>query len=80
MLRWLSYKVDVTQSDEIGRCCLAEKTRNGTKVLELGSNQKRTWIEDGDEISFQGWVHDAESGKPLFGFGECKGVVQPLKS
>ena len=72
--------VNILQSDELGRCCLAEKTRNGTKIVELGLGQTRTWIEDGDEITFHGWVHDADSGKPLFGFGDCKGLVLPMKS
>lgn len=70
--------IDVLQSDDFGRCCLSERSYNGTKEIDIGAGQTRTWLEDGDEITFNGWVHDADSGKPLFGFGECKGIVQPF--
>ncbi|KAH7061320.1 hypothetical protein B0J12DRAFT_647466 [Macrophomina phaseolina] len=66
------------ESDDFGRCCLAERSYNGAKAFEVGSGHKRTWLEDGDEVNIQGWVHDAKSGERLFGFGDCRGVVVPL--
>ncbi|KAL1626093.1 hypothetical protein SLS54_002927 [Diplodia seriata] len=66
------------ESDDFGRCCLAERSYNGTKPFDIGNGQTRTWLEDGDEVNVQGWVHDARTGERLFGFGDCRGVVVPL--
>ncbi|KAF4313875.1 putative fumarylacetoacetate hydrolase protein [Botryosphaeria dothidea] len=66
------------ESDDFGRCCLAERSYNGTKPFDVGNSHTRTWLEDGDEVNIQGWVHDAKTGKKLFGFGNCRGVVVPL--
>ncbi|KAL1900675.1 hypothetical protein Sste5346_002400 [Sporothrix stenoceras] len=65
------------ESDDMGRCCISERTYNGTKPLDIGDGQTRSWIEDGDEIMFRGWVLDGKTGERLFGFGECKGQVLP---
>ncbi|KAB2571906.1 Fumarylacetoacetase [Lasiodiplodia theobromae] len=66
------------ESDDSGRCCLAERSYNGTKPFDVGNGQTRAWLEDGDEVNIQGWVHDAQTGERLFGFGDCRGVVVPL--
>jgi len=66
------------ESGEVGRCCLFERSHNGSGDIDLGSGEKRTWLLDGDEITFKGWAYDAVSGKRLFGFGDCNGVVVPL--
>lgn len=68
----------ISQSDDSGRCCLAERSYNGTKPFDVGNGQTRAWLEDGDEVNIQGWVHDAQTGERLFGFGDCRGVVVPL--
>ncbi|KAK8167921.1 hypothetical protein BKA80DRAFT_265471 [Phyllosticta citrichinensis] len=68
------------EGDDSGRCCLAERSYMGTRPVELGGGRRPlAWLEDGDEVGLTGWVHDAETGKKLFGFGECKGVVVPLE-
>ncbi|EOD44547.1 putative fumarylacetoacetate hydrolase protein [Neofusicoccum parvum UCRNP2] len=66
------------ESDDFGRCCLAERTYNGTKAMDVGNGLTRAWLEDGDEVNLQGWVHDAKTGERLFGFGDCRGVVVPF--
>ncbi|CAK7215946.1 hypothetical protein SBRCBS47491_002664 [Sporothrix bragantina] len=67
------------QSDDMGRCCVSERTYNGSKPVDIGNGQTRAWIEDGDEITFEGWVYDGQTGEQLFGFGECRGVVHPAQ-
>jgi fumarylacetoacetase len=58
---------------------LIERSYNGTKDIELGSGEKRRWIQDGDEIKFEGWIHEGKTGERLFGFGDCTGIVVPLQ-
>ncbi|KAK7562635.1 hypothetical protein IWX49DRAFT_364745 [Phyllosticta citricarpa] len=68
------------EGDDSGRCCLAERSYMGTRPVELGGGRRPlAWLEDGDEVALTGWVHNAETGERLFGFGECKGVVVPLE-
>ncbi len=54
---------------------LLEFTVGGSKPLSLPSGEQRTFIEDGDEISFRGFCEKA--GHARIGFGECRAVVQP---
>jgi fumarylacetoacetase len=54
---------------------LLELTAGGSKPLVLPNGEKRTFIEDGDEISFRGFC--AKPGQALIGFGECRAVVLP---
>ncbi|KAK7542179.1 uncharacterized protein J3D65DRAFT_612888 [Phyllosticta citribraziliensis] len=68
------------EGDDSGRCCLAERSYMGTRPVELGGGRRPlAWLEDGDEVGLTGWVHDAETGEKLLGFGECTGVVVPLE-
>ncbi len=53
---------------------LLELTWNGTAPLELGGGVTRTYIEDGDSITFNGW---AEGEGYRIGFGECRGAILP---
>lgn len=46
--------------------------------MDVGNGLTRAWLEDGDEVNLQGWVHDAKTGERLFGFGDCRGVVVPF--
>ncbi len=54
---------------------LLELTAGGSKPLSLPSGEQRTFIEDGDEISFHGFC--AKPGYARIGFGECRAVVLP---
>ncbi|HEV2625229.1 MAG TPA: fumarylacetoacetase [Xanthobacteraceae bacterium] len=54
---------------------LLELTTGGSKPLVLPSGEKRTFIEDGDEISFRGFC--AKPDQARIGFGECRAVVLP---
>jgi len=54
---------------------LLELTAGGSKPLVLPNGEKRTFIEDGDEISFRGFC--AKPGQARIGFGECRAVVLP---
>jgi fumarylacetoacetase len=46
----------------------------GKNTFELPTGEKRTFLEDGDEVIFRGWC-EAPS-KARIGFGECRGRVQ----
>lgn len=67
------------------RGCLLELTWNGSAdnpvpgtdrtPIELPTGEKRTFLEDGDEIIMKGYC-EAE-GRARIGFGECRGIVAP---
>jgi fumarylacetoacetase len=59
-------------SDE-SRGCLLERTWRGTKPLRLPTGETRTFLENGDEVSFRGYCQ--RDGFARIGFGECRGVV-----
>ncbi len=52
---------------------LLELTIGGSKPLSLPSGEQRTFIENGDEISFRGFC--AKPGQARIGFGECRARV-----
>jgi len=54
---------------------LLELTAGGSKPLVLPNGEKRTFVEDGDEISFRGFC--AKPGQVRIGFGECRAVALP---
>ena len=54
---------------------LLELTSGGSKPLSLPNGEQRTFIEDGDEISFRGFC--GKPGYPRIGFGECRATVLP---
>jgi fumarylacetoacetase len=56
-----------------GRACLAEINRRGSTPLELPGGEKRTWLEDGDELTIRGRA--VREGHVAIGFGECAGRV-----
>jgi hypothetical protein len=58
---------------------LNERSYNGTKDIELGSGEKRRWIQDGYEIKFEGWIHNGKTGERIFEFGDCIGMIVPLQ-
>ncbi len=65
------------------RGCLLEATWQGRgpdgkplprKPIELPSGEKRTFLEDGDEVIFKGYCE--RDGFRRIGFGECRGKVK----
>jgi fumarylacetoacetase len=52
---------------------LLELTRNGQEPLSLGDADRRTFLEDGDEVVLRGRCERA--GFIPIGFGECRAVV-----
>ncbi|KIW06753.1 fumarylacetoacetase [Verruconis gallopava] len=54
---------------------LLEQTENGKVSLKLNNGEERTFLLDGDTVTFRG-VCDNGSGN-LVGFGECSGTIQP---
>ena len=53
--------------------CLLEMTRGGRNPFTLPNGETRTYLEDGDEVSFLGNAHRA--GYASIGFGACRGTV-----
>jgi fumarylacetoacetase len=61
---------------EVGsRGCLLEMTRRGAEPLSLPSGESRTFLEDGDDVTFRGWCE--RDGAARIGFGECRGEIRP---
>ncbi len=67
----------VSGAAEGSRACLAEITGKGTRTVAIGG-ETRTWLEDGDEISFRARAERA--GDAAIGFGVCRGIVVPCAS
>ncbi len=61
-----------TDTDE-GLGSLLEISRGGKQPIELPSGERRSFLEDGDEIVLRAWC-EAE-GAVRIGFGECVGRV-----
>ncbi len=63
------------------RGCLLELTWGGSsqprKPVDLPTGEKRTFLEDGDEVIFKGWCE--REGFRRIGFGECRGMVLPAR-
>ncbi|HEY4322079.1 MAG TPA: fumarylacetoacetase [Gemmatimonadales bacterium] len=57
------------------RGCLLERTWRGTEPLALPGDERRKFLEDGDEVIMRAHCHadDAVS----IGFGECRGMIIP---
>ena len=56
---------------------LLEMTFNGREPVTLKGGEKRSFIEDGDELTLRGWCQG--SGYRV-GFGPCAGVVLPARA
>jgi fumarylacetoacetase len=59
--------------DEAGS--LLELTVGGKQPLTLGSGETRTFLADGDRVTFKGWCE--REGYSRIGFGEVSGTVLP---
>ncbi len=55
---------------------LLELTWNGKTPLKLEGGETRTFLEDGDTVTFSGW---AQGRSHRVGFGECSGAILPAK-
>ena len=55
--------------------CLLEITKRGTEPLRLPTGEERSFLEDGDEVTFVGYCE--ADGKPKIALGECKGRIVP---
>ena len=54
---------------------LIEQTENGQRPLSLANGEERTFLLDGDTITFRGACDNVNGN--LVGFGECSGTIQP---
>jgi fumarylacetoacetase len=63
----------ISGPDEGSEGCLLEKKLNGE--IRLPSGEVRSFLDDGDQISFRAHAH--RPGLPRIGFGECTGTILP---
>ncbi|WP_313623263.1 fumarylacetoacetase [Achromobacter sp.] len=56
---------------------LLELSNGGKSPIELPWGEKRTFLQDGDQIIIR--AECVKSGYPRIGFGECSGVVLPAR-
>jgi fumarylacetoacetase len=64
----------VSGREKESRGCLLEMTWGGKEPIELHNGEKRTFLEDGDEIILRGYCE--RQGAARIGFGQCRGVIQ----
>jgi fumarylacetoacetase len=55
------------------RGCLLERAWRGTEPLELPTGERRSFLEDGDEVILRGYAE--RQGFRRIGLGECAGVI-----
>jgi fumarylacetoacetase len=55
--------------------CLLEITQRGASPLTLPNGERRTFLEDGDEIILRGFCE--RDGLPRMALGECRGTILP---
>ncbi len=55
--------------------CLLELSRRGQVGIELAHGERRTFLEDGDEVILRGFCE--RDGLPRISLGECRGMVVP---
>jgi fumarylacetoacetase len=63
----------VSGPEDEARGCLLEITRNGREPISLGADERRGFLEDGDEVVFRGYCE--RDGFVGIGLGECRGTV-----
>ncbi len=57
------------------RGCLLELAWRGTQPISLPSGESRSFLEDGDEVTFRGWCE--REGWTRIGTGDCRGTIMP---
>jgi len=65
----------VSGSTREARGCLLELTWRGTEPIQLPTGEKRSFLQDEDEVIIRGWCE--RQGQTRIGFGECTGMVHP---
>jgi len=65
----------VSAPERSGFGSLAELSDDGRTELELPSGERRTWLQDGDEVTLRAYAR--RDGYASLGFGECTGRVLP---
>ena len=68
----------VSGENEETRGCLLERTWRGQKPLTLPGGETRTFLQEGDEITFRGYCERPEWAR--IGFGPCTGIVEGVAS
>ncbi len=68
----------VSGSEEGSEGCLLEKTKGGTRPIELPTGEQRHFLVDGDEVILRGYCE--REGHTRIGLGECVGVVLPASA
>jgi fumarylacetoacetase len=53
--------------------CLLEMTRGGRNPITLPNGESRTYLQDGDEVSFRATAN--RNGFVPIGFGACRGTI-----
>ena len=64
----------VSGNSKQSRGSLLELSWKGTEPIELPTGERRTFLEDGDEVIIRGWCE--REGFARIGFGECRGTIQ----
>jgi fumarylacetoacetase len=65
----------VSGSEDDAAGCLLELTAGGAKAILLPNGERRSALEDGDEVILRGVCR--REGLPQISLGECRGVVLP---
>jgi fumarylacetoacetase len=63
----------VSGPEEDARGSLLELTRNGRELFSLPTGERRSFLEDGDEVVVRGYCERA--GWVRIGLGECSGII-----
>ena len=65
----------VSGTPKESRGCLLERAWRGTEPIALPSGEIRSFLQDGDEVTFRAYCD--RRGARRIGFGECRGRVLP---
>ena len=65
----------ISEENDDDSGCLLEITRGGRRPIELPSGEKRTFLEDNDEVILS--ARAAVEGFASIGFGQCRGRILP---
>lgn len=57
--------------------CLLEMTQRGASPVVLPNGERRTFLEDGDEVILRGVCE--RDGLPRMEIGECRGKILPAR-
>jgi fumarylacetoacetase len=67
----------VSGTTKESRGSLLERAWRGQEPVELPGGERRSFLEDGDEVVMRAWCE--REGHPRIGFGECRGTVLPVR-